>query len=241
MPYDEATETLAKKVGNMQLSRLMGATINLNANDFGIEHKSSAAEIVQSLEKTGRRPYYIPAGASDHPLGGLGFARFAFEVVQQEAQMGLFFDTVIVCAVTGSTFAGMLAGFRLYESQGGKKRRVIGIDASAKPEATLKQVVRIANFTGEKIGLPAESFESGDIEFKTQYHDGCYGLAGGETKEAIRYGARMDGFITDPVYEGKSLRGMIAMVRDGEIAQGSTVLYAHLGGQLALNTYANEL
>ena len=45
--------------------------------------------------------------------------------------------------------------------------------------------------------------------------------------------------LTDPVYEGKSMAGLIAMARSGEIPKGSTVLYVHLGGAPALNAYHN--
>jgi 1-aminocyclopropane-1-carboxylate deaminase len=43
--------------------------------------------------------------------------------------------------------------------------------------------------------------------------------------------------IIDPVYEGKSMAAFIDLVRSGEIGSDSTVLYAHLGGQPALNAY----
>ncbi len=71
-----------------------------------------------------------------------------------------------------------------------------------------------------------------------RYHDGCYGIPGEMTKAAMRFGAETEGFIADPVYEGKSLAGMMDLVKKGEIKEGSTVLYAHLGGQLALNAYS---
>ena len=58
------------------------------------------------------------------------------------------------------------------------------------------------------------------------------------TIDAIRTVGRLEGMITDPVYEGKSMAGLIDMVRTGAIAAGSKVLYAHLGGQPALNAYS---
>ena len=94
------------RVGNIQLSRLMGADSRLDPSPFGIGHKETLRALERELADAGRKPYYIPAGASDHPLGGLGFARWALEVEAQERELGIFFDTVIVCAVTGSTFAG---------------------------------------------------------------------------------------------------------------------------------------
>ncbi len=227
-----------EKVGNIQLSRLMGADSRLDPSTFGIEHKDTLARLKQELADRGARPYYIPAGASDHPLGGLGFARWAFEVQAQEAELGVFFDTIIVCAVTGSTMAGMVAGFKLAEKLGARKRKVVGIDASAKVQQTFDQVLRIAQQTGTKIGLGEGDITEADIILDDRYHAGVYGVPDERTLEAIRFGARTEAFITDPVYEGKSLAGMIDLIRKGEIAAGSNVLYAHLGGQLALNAYS---
>jgi 1-aminocyclopropane-1-carboxylate deaminase len=50
--------------------------------------------------------------------------------------------------------------------------------------------------------------------------------------------ARTEGMVTDPVYEGKSMAAVVDLVGRGEIAPSSTVLYAHLGGQPALNGYS---
>lgn len=229
-----------EKVGNLQLSRLMGGDTRLDPSGFGIEHKTTLADLTAELKAAGRKPYYIPAGASDHPLGGLGFARWAWEVEAQEREMGVFFDTVVVCAVTGSTLAGMIAGFKLAQIKNGSRpRKVVGIDASAKVKQTFDQVLRIARFTAVKIGLKEEDISEEDVILDDRYHAGTYGIPDEQTIEAIKFGARTEAFITDPVYEGKSLAGMMDMIKKEEIAEGSHVLYAHLGGQLALNAYSS--
>ena len=221
------------RVGNILLSRLMGADVRLVAAGFGIEFKPSWEQALREIEEAGGKPYAIPAGASDHPLGGLGFARWAAEVAEQEEAVGVFFDTVIVCSVTGSTQAGMVAGF----APEAKGRRVIGIDGSAKPAETHAQVLRIAQQTARMLGLERE-LEAGDVTLDDRYHAGTYGIPDRATLDAMRMGASLEGMITDPVYEGKSLAGMIDLVRRGEIGADSNVLYAHLGGQPALNAYA---
>ncbi|KAJ7028023.1 putative 1-aminocyclopropane-1-carboxylate deaminase [Mycena alexandri] len=231
------TDVVYDKVANLQLSRIMGAETRLDPATFSIEHKPTALSLTDEVVVAGGKPYYIPAGASDHPLGGLGFARWAFEVSEQEKLLGVFFDTIVVCSVTGSTQAGMIAGFKLLEKSGAAVRKVIGIDASAKPTETRAQVLRIAKFTAAKIGLAEGDITDADVILDERYHAGAYGVPDRQTVEAIKYGASMDAFITDPVYEGKSLAGMIDMVRRGEIT-GGNVLYAHLGGQLALNVYS---
>ena len=150
---------------------MMGAAPRLEPSGFGIGHKQTLANLTNEVIAEGGKPYYIPAGASDHPLGGLGFARWAFEVQKQEEELGIFFDTVIVCAVTGSTFAGMVAGFKMVEKSGGRKRRVIGIDASAKPQETREQVLKIAKFTAVKIGLEEGDIAAEDVELDERFHD----------------------------------------------------------------------
>lgn len=233
-------DVVYEKAGNIQLSRLMGADVRLDPSPFGIEHKPTLKNLEKELQAAGAKPYYIPAGASDHPLGGLGFARWSFEVIQQEKETGVFYDVIIVCAVTGSTMAGIVAGFKLAEKLlGGKPRKVVGIDASATVEQTAAQVLRIAKATGVKIGLEDGDITEKDIILDGRYHAGTYGIPDKTTTDAIKFGASTEAFITDPVYEGKSLAGMMDLVRNGEIADGSNVLYAHLGGQLALNAYTS--
>jgi len=221
------------RVGNIQLSRIMGADVRLVEAGFGIGFKESWEQALADVKAAGGTPYAIPAGASDHELGGLGFARWAQELAEQERELGVFFDTVVVCSVTGSTQAGMIAGFAAQESE----RRVIGIDGSARPAETREQVARIARRTAELIELGRDLRED-EIVLDDRYHAGTYGIPDEQTLEAIRTAGRLEGMITDPVYEGKSMAGMIDLVSRGEIEKSSNVLYAHLGGQPALSAYA---
>ncbi|MFE4551050.1 1-aminocyclopropane-1-carboxylate deaminase [Streptomyces sp. NPDC056785] len=225
------------RVGNILISRLAGADVRLVRAGFGIGVKESWERALREVEEAGGTPYAIPAGASDHPLGGLGFAGWANEVAAQERDLGVFFDTVVVCSVTGSTQAGMVAGFAALEETGGRPRRVLGIDASAAPARTREQIIRIARNTGRLLGAGREPTDA-DVELDERYHAGTYGIPDEATLEAMRLAARTEGMVTDPVYEGKSMAGMIDLVARGEIGRDSTVLYAHLGGQPALNAYS---
>jgi 1-aminocyclopropane-1-carboxylate deaminase len=230
-------DSVYDKVGNILISRLAGADVRLVRADFGIGFKESWEQALQEIEASGRRPYAIPAGASDHPLGGLGFASWAFEVAEQERQLGVFFDTIIVCSVTGSTQAGMVAGFAALAEADSRPRRILGIDASAKPAQTREQVSRIARQTASLIGVARELTDD-DIQLDDRYHAGTYGIPDATTLDAMRLAARTEGMVTDPVYEGKSMAGLIDLVSRREIDPGATVLYAHLGGQPALNAYS---
>jgi 1-aminocyclopropane-1-carboxylate deaminase len=220
-------------VGNILLSRIMGADVRLSDAAFDIAFRPSWEDALASVEAAGGRPYAIPAGASDHPLGGLGFARWADEVAAQERELGIFFDAIVVCSVTGSTQAGMIAGFAAQD----EPRRVVGIDASAAVPQTWDQIARIARQTAVAIEL-GRSLEDDEIVLLDEWHAGTYGIPDEKTLDAIRLCARLEGVLTDPVYEGKSMAALIDLVRGGRIEPGSRVLYAHLGGQPALNAYA---
>jgi len=222
------------KVGNILLSRIMGAQVELVQSGFGIGFKESWENALEEVRAGGGTPYAIPAGASDHRLGGLGFANWAYEVQQQEEQLGVFFDTVIVCSVTGSTHAGMIAGFAGQD----RPRRVIGIDASAKLDATRAQVEKIARATAELIGLGRELRDE-EIEVLPGWAGDAYGIPVESTLDAMRLSGGLEGMIIDPVYEGKSMAGLIDLVRDGRIPADANVLYAHLGGQPAINAYSS--
>ena len=227
------SDAVYDRVGNIEMSRILGADVRLDGAGFDIGIRPSWEQAMEDVRKAGGRPFPIPAGCSEHPLGGLGFVGFAEEVRVQEAELGFTFDYIVVCSVTGSTQAGMVVGF----AADGRADRVIGIDASAKPVPTKAQILRIAQNTAKLVELGREISDR-DVVLDTRFGGPAYGLPNEGTMEAIRLCARQEGMLTDPVYEGKSMHGMIEMVRRAEFRPGSKVLYAHLGGVPALNAYS---
>ena len=233
VPWDDPVND---KVGNILLSRMMGADSRLDPAGFDIGIRDSWKDALREVEESGGTAYPIPAGASEHPLGGVGFANWAFEVAEQEKALGILFDTIVVCTVTCSTHAGMIAGFAALEDLTGVRRRVIGIDASATLAKTRDQLERIARHTAEVIDL-GRDLRDDEFTLLDGWAGDLYGIPVDSTMAAMRLGAELEAMITDPVYEGKSLAGLIDLVRERDIPADSTVLFAHLGGQPALNAY----
>jgi 1-aminocyclopropane-1-carboxylate deaminase len=230
VPHEDA---VYDRVGNILLSRIMGADVRMVDEGFDIGIRDSWEQAIEDVKAGGGKPYPIPAGASVHKYGGLGYVGFAEEVRAQEKALGFAFDYIVVCTVTGSTHAGMVVGF----ARDGRTRKVIGIDASATPAQTRTQVLRIAQDTAELVEL-GKAIEADDVVLLEDYAYPLYGVPSEATKDAIRLCARLEGMITDPVYEGKSMQGMIDLVKNGFFPDGSKVLYAHLGGAPAINGYA---
>jgi 1-aminocyclopropane-1-carboxylate deaminase len=230
VPFQDA---VYDRVGNILMSRVMGAEIDLVNEGFDIGIRESWKRALEDVKAKGGKPYPIPAGASVHKFGGLGYVGFAEEVRAQETDLGLRFDYIVVCTVTGSTHAGMVVGFAADE----RARRVIGIDASGTPLRTRAQVLDIAQQTSHLIKLGQE-ITTDDVILLEDYAYPAYGIPSSETNDAIRLAARLEGMMTDPVYEGKSMQGLIDLVRKDFFPPGAKVLYAHLGGVPAINAYS---
>ncbi len=230
VPHEDA---VYDRVGNILMTRLMGADSRIVDEGFDIGIRQSWEDAMQSVRDEGGKPYGIPAGASVHKFGGLGYVGFAEEVRAQEAELGVKFDYIIVCVVTGSTQAGMIVGFAADD----RADRIIGIDASGTLDQTVAQVRQIVDGTAELVEL-GRKVRDDEIVINPDYAYPAYGVPSHETNEAIRFAARTEAMITDPVYEGKSMQGMMDLVNKGFFPDGSRVLYAHLGGAPALNGYS---
>jgi len=205
VPHEDA---VYDRVGNIMLSRIMGADVRLVEDGFDIGIRKSWEQAIAEVKAAGGKPYAIPAGASVHKYGGLGYVGFAEEVRRQEQELGFKFDYIIVCTVTGSTHAGMLVGFA---ADGRARKKLVELGK----EIVADDVVLIEDYAYPAYGVPSDA-----------------------TKEAIRLSARLEGMITDPVYEGKSMQGLIDLAQKGYFEKDAKILYAHLGGAPALNGYA---
>jgi 1-aminocyclopropane-1-carboxylate deaminase len=226
-------DSVYDRVGNILMTRLMGADTRLIDDGFDIGIRKSWEDAIQSVKEAGGKPYPIPAGASVHKFGALGYVGFAEEVTRQEETQGFAFDYIIVCVVTGSTQGGMVVGFAAQN----RAERVIGIDASGTIERTRSQVRQIVDNAASLVGLN-RVIRDDEIVINPDYAYPAYGVPSDETNDAIRLAARMEAMITDPVYEGKSMQGLIDLTRKGFFPDGSKVLYVHLGGAPALNGYS---
>ena len=222
------------RVGNIMLTRLMGADSRLVDGGFDIGIRQSWEDAIQSVRDAGGTPYAIPAGASVHKFGALGYIGFAEELATQEQALG--FTLRLHRRVRCHWFDAGRNDCR-FRGPGPGGPCVIGIDASGTIEQTRAQVRSIVDNTAELVGL-GRSIREDEIVINPDYAYPAYGVPSEETNAAIRLGARTEAMITDPVYEGKSLQGLIDLTKKGFFPAGSKVLYAHLGGAPALNGYS---
>lgn len=234
--------------GNVQINSVLGAEWKPSTKEDGekakvsneLAYKIAAFREMERIKAEGGNPYFIPSGASLHPFGGLGFARFAYELEQQEQDLGVKFDAIIVPTASGSTLGGMVAGFKLISKEKGStgSRRLIGIQAtSCDLQETSRVVLESAKNTTKLIGLQEDDITKDDFELFGDFNGGSYGFLNEETKEAIKLLASSEGILTDPVYTGKALAGIIGLTRDGRFGEAKNVLFVHTGGSPSLAAY----
>jgi 1-aminocyclopropane-1-carboxylate deaminase len=222
-----------ERVGNILLSRILGAHIEIAPGSVASAsaNLSDAAERVRSQ---GGVPYVIPSGASDHPLGGLGYVRCALEILQQSEKSGLRFSAVVHATSSGSTQAGLIVGFAAL----GTTCRMIGIDVDADAVSIRSTVLRIARSTAALVDAGREISDQ-DVQIAADYAGDSYGLPSPQTIDAIRLVGRLEGVLLDPVYEGKAMAGLIDKIRHQQFASSDRILFLHLGGTPALHAYAD--
>lgn len=223
-----------RKVGNILLSSIMGADLYVDDTPRPIEDQGPLEEFCNYLKNKGHKPYLIPGGASEHPLGSLGYLACAAEITKQCRENGKKFDYIVHCTGSSSTQAGLLAGFTAL----GENIRVIGVADDYETEIKKKRVLQLANEVLKLIGSTARIMED-DVEIVAS-DDNVYGVSDEKTFEGIKMLARREGIICDPVYEGKAIRGLRELSKKGRFEKGSKILLMHLGGSPAVHAYANQ-
>jgi len=224
----------------VQVTQLMSAT--------HLPKDSDKEDALANLRNQGKKPYFIPSGASTHELGGLGYARCAFEIAMQEKELeGGKFDVVIVPTMSGSTLGGLVAGFKALEleeqcsestQKKPRKRRLIGVLAGPKDKAEFSSLIAsIAKTAAKYIGVNPESISDADFEIDDRWSAGQYGRLDDRTRNSVKLLASLEGIITDPVYSGKALTGLLERTKNGEIEEGQRVLFLHTGGTMSISAY----
>ena len=220
-------------LGNNLLFDLMGAA-NIRVVPLGSDLAAEMDRDAAAVRAAGGKPYTIVGGGSN-PLGALGYAACAAEIVTQAFDMGAPFDRIIVASGSAGTHAGILAGLAALNAG----IPVIGIHVRrprAEPEGNVyKWVVA----TSALLGTPAPARE--DVVALDDWVGPGYSLPTADMVAAVRLLAASEGILLDPVYSGKAMAGLIGLVRSNQFAPGERILFIHTGGSPSLHAYAHDL
>ncbi len=217
--------------GNALLNRLFGA--HLHDVPWTGDRNTAIQDLAESLRAAGRRPYMVPYGASSG-LGAVGYASAAVEISHQfDADQGPL-SAIVHCSGSGATQAGLVIGGAacLPDTQ------IVGIDIDAEPDRVRADVIDYACRGAELLGSEVDRAR---IEVVAGHAGPAYGVPHEATLEAMRLAGRLEALPVDPVYSGKGLAGLIALIQAGRWKTTDNVIFMHTGGEPALFAYREAL
>lgn len=220
--------------GNNFLYRLLGVQ-SITVVPAGTDLGAAMQKVADEVTAAGGRPYVIPGGGSN-ALGALGYVACAEEILAQAFDVGLAFDHIVCASGSTGTHAGLLAGL-----VGNNSRiPVTGINVRRTQAEQEPNVHKLAQEVAELLGIPGWVPRS-RVRALGDWVGPGYSQPTREMAEAVRTVARVEGILLDPVYTGKAMAGLFALVRRGEFRQGERVLFIHTGGAPALYAYQDVL
>ncbi|MDI4234598.1 D-cysteine desulfhydrase family protein [Bradyrhizobium sp. Arg237L] len=221
---------LYRTSGNVLIDRLLGADIRLVGD---VESGPMMEEIAGQERERGRRPYIIPVGGSN-AVGVLGYVAGYFELLTQLHERAIAIDSIILPTGSGGTQAGYILGAHLT----GLEASILGISVGAPLESQRAKVAQHLRSAALLLSIEdVAAFKAPLID------DGFvgpgYGQPASQTIDAIQLAAETEGLLLDPVYTGKAMAGLIALIQSGKFRRGENILFLHTGGSQALGAYAD--
>jgi L-cysteate sulfo-lyase len=220
-----------KSSGNAFLNRLFGA--QLHDVPWTGDRNAAIRTLVCDLEAKGHRPYFVPYGVSN-ALGAVGYATTISEIESQAARLGFAPAAIVHCTGSGGTQAGLVIGAAMAMPG----TRIVGIDIDAEPMRVRADVVALAREASDLLDVP---FDEAMVEVVAGHAGPAYGVPHEATVEAIRLAGGLEALPLDPVYSGKGLAGLIALIRQERWRKDDDVVFLHTGGAPALFAYQSAL
>jgi D-cysteine desulfhydrase len=220
--------------GNNVLYRLLGVE-ELRVVDLGTDLAKTMEQMAEDVARRGGKAYLIPGGGSN-PLGALGYVSCAEEILAQTFDLGLRVDHIVCASGSAGTHAGLITGL----IGNNASIPLTGINVRRTRDEQEPMVHKLAEQTAATLcvrgGVPREAITAlGD------WVGPGYSLPTPGMIEAVRMLAQVEGILLDPVYTGKAMAGLIALVRKGAFVKGQNVLFLHTGGSPALYAYQQVL
>ncbi|MBT5072641.1 MAG: D-cysteine desulfhydrase family protein [Kordiimonadaceae bacterium] len=217
--------------GNYLMDVIMGAHIYVAEDGRG----ELVEKVKSELTAAGKKPYMIPAGASNG-VGGLGYVNAGRELIGQWKEMGISPSHIFIATGSCGTHAGLLTGLRHF---GNTTTKVVAVSVSSPAEALKKRVRQVMDMISAESGIDTSMIDDDEIIVTDDYTGQAYGYPSDEGNAAIKLVGEQEGILLDPVYTGKAMSGYIDMVKNNKLENAKDVVFLHTGGAPALHPYAD--
>jgi 1-aminocyclopropane-1-carboxylate deaminase/D-cysteine desulfhydrase-like pyridoxal-dependent ACC family enzyme len=224
----------ARPTGNQLLSTMFGAQMHFTgaaASHWG-ELEIAREALTDELADHGMAPCSIPIGGST-PLGAVGYALAFVELIEQCAAAGFVPAAIVFTSSSGGTHAGLLAGRAALIARGrlepGTAPAVVAVGVAKGVTLGAPDPAALADAALDLMGIDT-AVDPNDVEVDARWLGDDYGVPTAAGAAAIDWAARRGGWITDPVYSGKGLSGLLGMIDEGRWSPGDDVVFIHTGG-----------
>ena len=214
--------------GNVLLSNLLGAEIRY-AGDH--PNREVIDGIIADVSARGGKAYAMPPGGSTG-IGVAGFVEAALEARAQLRETGKAVDAIVLPTGTGGTHAGLLLGSKILDWP----VAIVGI-STGKSEGELQVAIPAMAAECARVLAVDCRIESRDVIVSEEFIGEGYARPGIADFEAIRTVARQEGILTDPVYTGRTMHGMIELLKQGRVSGSGPILFWHTGGLPAVFSF----
>jgi D-cysteine desulfhydrase len=212
--------------GNALLHRLFGAEI-ITVADRTLR-EIGMREAADRLRAAGHHPMILPIGAST-PLGSLGYALAALELVEQLDALsdGCSETRLFVPSSSCGTLAGLVLGIALLERT---DIHLVGVSADADEPTILETTRALAREGAALLGAPTLDVEAVPLSADASQVGAGYAMPTDASTEALHLFASKEGLVLDPTYTAKAAAGLIAAVRAGPPTPSERIVFLHTGG-----------
>lgn len=225
--------------GNHLLDLIVGSNVRfVTREEYSEKRFEIMEEIKAEFDQKGETAYIIPEGASNG-IGLFGYINAIDEIQTQEKMLGIKFDTVVSCVGSSGTYGGLVAGNKLFDTN----YNVIGINICDTAEYFKKRAlgyIKESFMYLEETDIKKINITEDDLNIIDGYTGPGYALNEADDFEFINEFARLEGIFLDPVYTGKTLKGLASEIKKGHIP-GENILFIHTGGLYGLFPKAHEM
>lgn len=221
-------------LGNLLIDKIIGAQISfLNDQEFS-EHQEYMNSLKNHYETLGKKAYIIPIGASNG-IGNFGYYNAYQEILKQEIEMNIEFDTIVCTVGSAGTYSGLYLGnhFNNY------KKKIIGYSVGGTSDYFKSRSIEILKESFSIIGNHGNYNHQLEDHFviNDKYQGDGYAQTSLENIKFIKYIAQTEGIILDPVYTGKAFFGLYSQIVKNELQDSQNILFIHTGGFFGLEAF----
>ena len=219
--------------GNMLLHYILGADVRVFPVGFKELYETVFVEVAEEMRKKGLTPY-IAKFAGSTPIGTLGYINAILELTNQATINGTEINYLVTGCGSGGTQAGLILGAKALNTG----IKVIGVSVSPADKAAM--ITPLVNETAKMLDVNL-SIKPEEVTVFDDYIGEGYGAIYKDVVDTIELVARTEGIFLDPVYTGKTMTGLIDLIKKGYFTKKDTVVFLHTGGQTALFSFKEPI